>query len=463
MKRNFKGRRLRSRISVGSAIVLAASGAIILLPSAANASTNTTQGVFNQFTDTVVASNSNASNGDTNPYGIAVIPKSIGDLVAGNLLVADFNSSAGTSGAGTSIVQVNPTTGVTTDFATAASLGAAANIAGSMNSYLTGPVDIAINPANDIVWLVDQGPAGTNSNYLVISPTGALIDTEANSTISAPSSYGNPFSGAWGAAFGSNGTKSSFYWTNIAGSASSGGAGEVWRTDPVGPTLNKNSIFVPLAIGLPASESALTGPKGEVYDPNNGTLYFTDSQNNTLYAIPNAATLTAPVTPTVVYQGGLLNTPQDLTLDPKTGVLYIVNGASGSGLTNGIVSLTTNGTVVGQADLAPAEAAGGLFGIAATTNSAGRTVLYYDNANDSNIHALTSVAASGYNLVASDGGVFNFGNTPFLGSSAATHLNQPIVGTASTPDGKGYWLVGSDGGVFSFGDASFYGSTGAMA
>ncbi|WP_160291735.1 hypothetical protein [Acidithrix ferrooxidans] len=31
-----------------------------------------------------------------------------------------------------------------------------------------------------------------------------------------------------------------------------------------------------------------------------------------------------------------------------------------------------------------------------------------------------------------------------------------------TPDGKGYWLVASDGGVFCFGDAAFYGSTGAM-
>ena len=30
-------------------------------------------------------------------------------------------------------------------------------------------------------------------------------------------------------------------------------------------------------------------------------------------------------------------------------------------------------------------------------------------------------------------------------------------------NGKGYWLVASDGGIFSFGDASFYGSTGAMS
>ncbi len=37
-------------------------------------------------------------------------------------------------------------------------------------------------------------------------------------------------------------------------------------------------------------------------------------------------------------------------------------------------------------------------------------------------------------------------------------LNAPIVGIAATPDGGGYWLVASDGGVFSYGDAGFYGS-----
>ena len=34
---------------------------------------------------------------------------------------------------------------------------------------------------------------------------------------------------------------------------------------------------------------------------------------------------------------------------------------------------------------------------------------------------------------------------------------------AATPDGKGYWLVASDGGVFTYGDAGFYGSTGGLA
>ena len=31
---------------------------------------------------------------------------------------------------------------------------------------------------------------------------------------------------------------------------------------------------------------------------------------------------------------------------------------------------------------------------------------------------------------------------------------------AATPDRRGYWLVASDGGIFSFGEARFYGSTG---
>ena len=57
--------------------------------------------------------------------------------------------------------------------------------------------------------------------------------------------------------------------------------------------------------------------------------------------------------------------------------------------------------------------------------------------------------------VASDGGVFSFGDAAFHGSMGGKHLDAPIVGMAATPDGGGYWLVGADGGIFSFGDAPF--------
>ncbi len=69
----------------------------------------------------------------------------------------------------------------------------------------------------------------------------------------------------------------------------------------------------------------------------------------------------------------------------------------------------------------------------------------------------------GYWLVASDGGIFTFGDATFYGSTGALTLNSPVVGMASTPDGMGYWLVASDGGIFTFGDAGFYGSEGGAA
>ena len=68
----------------------------------------------------------------------------------------------------------------------------------------------------------------------------------------------------------------------------------------------------------------------------------------------------------------------------------------------------------------------------------------------------------GYWLVASDGGVFSYGNAQFYGSTGSLRLNAPVVGMAATPDGGGYWLVASDGGIFSYGDAQFYGSAASV-
>ena len=75
----------------------------------------------------------------------------------------------------------------------------------------------------------------------------------------------------------------------------------------------------------------------------------------------------------------------------------------------------------------------------------------------------------GYWLDASDGGVFSFGETQFYGSipglglnpagsGKPNSLNAPIVGMVSSHDQGGYFMVASDGGVFAFGDAHFAGS-----
>ena len=69
---------------------------------------------------------------------------------------------------------------------------------------------------------------------------------------------------------------------------------------------------------------------------------------------------------------------------------------------------------------------------------------------------------AGYWLVAADGGVFAYGDALFHGSAGGLHLAAPVVGIAATPSGNGYWLVGADGGVFAYGDAVFHGSAGGL-
>ncbi len=65
----------------------------------------------------------------------------------------------------------------------------------------------------------------------------------------------------------------------------------------------------------------------------------------------------------------------------------------------------------------------------------------------------------GYFLVGRDGGVFAFGDAPFLGSLPGLGVSvHDIRGIVPTSDDRGYFLVGQDGGVFAFGDAPFLGS-----
>jgi hypothetical protein len=69
---------------------------------------------------------------------------------------------------------------------------------------------------------------------------------------------------------------------------------------------------------------------------------------------------------------------------------------------------------------------------------------------------------NGYWLVASDGGVFSFGDARFFGSTGNLRLNRPVVGMRARHTGRGYWFVASDGGIFSYGNAQFCGSTGRL-
>jgi hypothetical protein len=422
------------------------------------ASTSTpAQAQLNALEDVRVGS-AVAPNGDDNPYGIAVVPKTIGALTAGNLLVADFNNAAGTAGAGTSIVQVDPATGQTTLFFAGAPVA--------------GPVGIAINPVNDGVWVGDYGAAsdGTGANDLLISPAGKLVATYTDATTAGQAS----FVGVWGQGVSDANGVVSFYYGNAGNATTGTGGGDVWRLTPhpTGPTNGQpvNATYAQIATGQPETAAggnagSAAGPQGLAYDAATGVLYETNDANNTLYAIPNAATTTGSTYSStaaasgasgasVVYQGPALDSPENVVVDPFNGNLLVVNGAGN----NDLVEISPAGQVVATRDLAPNEAPGALFGLAVGTGPSGTPVIYYGDDDTNTIHALE--LPQGYVAAGADGGVYAFGAASYAGSLPAAHVRpaSPIVGSAEAPDGQGYWLVDARGGVFSFGGAAFFGS-----
>ena len=151
------------------------------------------------------------------------------------------------------------------------------------------------------------------------------------------------------------------------------------------------------------------------------------------------------------------------------GELAVISGSTGSTPTLGTAfALSGQAPDVNGMSVLPAVAAinrgywtvasdGGLFafGNAGFFGSMGGKPL-----NKPIVGMAATSDAAGYWEVASDGGLFAFGDATFHGSMGGKPLNKPIVGMAATPDGQGYWEVASDGGLFAFGDATFHGSMG---
>jgi uncharacterized delta-60 repeat protein len=76
------------------------------------------------------------------------------------------------------------------------------------------------------------------------------------------------------------------------------------------------------------------------------------------------------------------------------------------------------------------------------------------------LDSVVTPSGDGYYMVASDGGIFTFGDAAFHGSMGDRRLNAPVQSLVPDGDGDGYWLVASDGGIFAF-RAGFKGSMGA--
>src|SRR5215471_14852805 len=90
-----------STVALGAAAVAA-----FAIAPAAGAGTQSS--FIGQFSKIKTIASTVPHNGDVNPYGVAVVPSSIGSLVKGDVLVSNFNNSKNLQGTGTTIVQVSP-------------------------------------------------------------------------------------------------------------------------------------------------------------------------------------------------------------------------------------------------------------------------------------------------------------------------------------------------------------------
>ena len=154
----------------------------------------------------------------------------------------------------------------------------------------------------------------------------------------------------------------------------------------------------------------------------------------------------------------LFDTTGACTLTPSLGTGVNFVGATGSPQTFQVGGAPRGYWLVGSD--------GGIFsfGAAAFSGSTGAMVLQRPV-----VGITPTLTRGGYWLVASDGGLFSFGDASFFGSipgiglhpagsGLPQSLSAPIVGMVPSTNRRGYFMVASDGGVFAFGDAKFEGS-----
>lgn len=363
----------------------------------------TTAPVVKYLTSISQVASTIAPNGDTNPYGIAIAPDNYTGinpvsglqnvLQPGDVLVSNFSNSAGLN-TGTTVMRYVPATGKVSQY--------------YQEKVAAGPVAIAISGLG-ATWIANYLPGYMNAttgassgdgNVIVLTPNGTdvpnnngVIDNNSGATFNPAS---DKFAGPWGQAFAVKaGTKAPFFFTTNVSS------GSIQRQKFVPGQFAMEAVTT---IGrLPVGSNAFdpTGPQGMAYDATNDVLYVASTANNSIVAYPNATTVATVEDPITVFQGGALNAPLGLAINPISGSLLAVNQ-----LDNNLVEIVTNASVpvagrqsynaqvisIKSLDSTPIDAVKGtgsaLFGIAATKDSKGNLLVYFTNSNTNSLNVL---------------------------------------------------------------------------
>jgi len=304
------------------------------------------------------------SNGDVNPYGVAIVPHGFakgGATAPGDILVSNFNNSGNTQGTGTTIVSISPT--------------------GQQSLFFQGPQGLGLTTALGVLKggfvLVGNVPTpdGTAANIgatslLVINSHGEQVGTISDPTL---------LNGPWDLTVHDQGGKAQVFVANVL-------SGTVTRLDL--SVSSKHGVVVndkvQIASGYdhePNAAAVVVGPTGLVFDAKRNVLFVDSTGDNKVYSVPNPLrTTTDAGTGTVIYQDSThLHGPLALAQAPN-GDLLSAQGDAINGDPNQpseIVEFTPTGTFVAQVSLNSSQ--GGAFGLAISSTGNSITV---DAVND---------------------------------------------------------------------------------
>ena len=274
-----------------------------------------------------VVSSTVPANGDVNPYGVARVEDTKGNLHAGHILVSNFNNSANLQGTGTTIVEISPQ-------------GTMSLFAQIDPGHLPGscPGGVGLTTALVVLrsgWVV-VGSLPTSDGTAATAQAGCLIvlDSMGNAVETIA---GSPINGPWDMTATETGHHAALFVTNVLnGTVAAGGAvvnqGTVVRVD-----LSTSPGMMPQVNSMTAigdSFSERTDPAALVIGPTgvglsrDGVLYVADSLNNRIAAIPDAISRQSSAgTGTTVTTGGALNDPLGLAVGHYA--IATVNGDDG--------------------------------------------------------------------------------------------------------------------------------------
>jgi len=358
---------VRPRLFAATLAVACLGAAGIATAQAAAASPATFIGSFN--TVQTLASTV-PKNGDVNPYGVAVAPVTSGRLTAGDVLVSNFNNHRNLQGTGTTIVEISPSTGTVTLFA-------------SLDpNKLPGPCPGGVGLTTALVALrggfVIVGSLPTKDGSSATMQAGCLIVLDSSGT-PVETISGAPVNGPWDMTALDAGSTATLFVTNVlngtvAASPNVVNGGTVVRIGLSLPAMGTPAVTSETVIGNKLPER--TDPAALVVGPtglglSGGTLYVADSAANRIAAISGAVTRGTATSGTTVTSGGAVNDPLGLAIAPN-GDILTTNGGDGN-----LVETTPAGqqVAVKMLDTSPAPPGpngnGTLFGLAVVPGGTG--------------------------------------------------------------------------------------------